>query len=225
MKPPLFLLLFLFFTTAASGQKLEEIFNMGEGNSGQGSTTLSVDQDVARGDASTDKAKQDSINQLYKKWNKFFTEKNETIQQIYNNLLQLDTNTITAADLKKYRRQVDDCKEELNDYINNTNDVSWKSFDDLVEMNSLFNKTYRNASAFLEDREGSVKKEKTNIWIVLGVCFAALMAIVPIFTQIKSGIMMKKVKADQQKMAKKQQEELEKQKLLSNENNVITIKD
>ena len=220
-----FLFLFLIITTSVYGQKLEDIFDMGNSNSTNGTTTLSVDKELAKGNTPEEKARQDSIKQLYNKWYKYFNEKNNAMQLLFSSIQQLDTNKVTKEDVKNYKRQIEDCKEEVNDYINNNNDNSWKNFDELVEMNGLFNKTYRNAAAVLEDMGEKGNKKPVNKWLVLGGSLLALMVLFPIISQIKSGITMKKTKLEQQKQMKRQQEEMERQMLLSNDNNIITLKE
>ncbi|MCL2167637.1 MAG: hypothetical protein FWH59_00755 [Lentimicrobiaceae bacterium] len=225
MKIKLFLLSFLFLIFGVNGQKqkLDEIFDMGDSDYQQGNTTLYVDHDVSQGNAGTDKAKQDSINQLYQKWKTFFTEKNNTVQQVLTTIEQLDESKTTKAEVKKYKRQIDDCKEDVTDYINNNNDVSWKNFDDLVALYGLFNKNCRNASTTLEDLDEKVKDKKPiNKWIIIGGCLLVLMMILPFIIKI---IKARKTKKQQQKQAQKQKEEIEKRMLLSNEQNVVTLKE
>ena len=225
MKPFFIISIFLVVAISVVGQNLEDIFDMGSSSSQHGTITLAVDQEIYQENNRSDKAKQDSIKQLYQKWNTYFLEKNNCIQAISIAIQQLDTDKITAKEHKKLRRQLEDCKAEVTDYLNNNNDVSWKNFDDLVEMNGLFHKTCRAASAMLEDQEEKVNKEPPNLLLLVGVCLVALMAVIPVFVQIKSSITLKKTKKEQEKLAKKQQEEMEKQMLLSNENNIITIKE
>jgi len=208
------------------GQNLEDIFDMGNNSNKKGEVTLSVDQNVAKGKtADEEKARQDSINQLYQKWNKYFSGINAEIQLQLELIEQLDPKTVKNEELKKYRRAIDDLKEDVTNYLDNNKDVFWKENEDLVEKNGLFFKSYRAASAKLEDMEEKTKKDPLKKLIPLGIAFMSLMVLLPIFMQIKASITTKKLKKTQERLMKKQQAEVEKIRLLSNENEVITIKE
>jgi len=227
MKSKLFLLVSLFFAFGnfCWGQNLEDIFDMGN-NSNKGEVTLSVDQNVAKGKTAGEvNAKQDSINQLYLKWGKYFSGINAEIQLQLELIEQLDPQKVKKEELKKHRRTIDDLKEDVANYLDNNKDVFWKENEELVEKNGLFFKNYRTASAKLEDMEEKTKKDPLKKLIPLGIAFMSLMVLLPIFMQIKAGITTKKLKKEQERLMKKQQAELEKQKLLANENEMIIIKE
>jgi len=229
MKSKLFLLVSLFFalSTLCWGQNLEDIFDMGNNNSNnKGEVTLSVDQNVAKGKTAEEvNAKQDSINQLYLKWSKYFSGINAEIQLQLELIEQLDPQKVKREELKKFRRTIDDLKEDVTNYLDNNKDVFWKENEELVEKNGLFFKNYRTASAKLEDMEEKTKKDPLKKLIPLGVAFMSLMVLLPIFMQIKAGITTKKLKKEQERLMKKQQADIEKQKLLANENEMIIIKE
>jgi flagellar biosynthesis/type III secretory pathway M-ring protein FliF/YscJ len=230
MKNKMFFLVPVFFAVSAFclGQNLEDIFDMGAGNSNKkGEVTLSVDQNLAKGNPTEQEvnAKQDSIFKLYEKWKNYFTGINNEMSLQLEQIEQLDPEKVKKEELKKHRRQIDDFKEEVTNYLSNNNDISWKDNDELVEKNVLFYKNYRTASAKLEDMEEKHKKDPLKKLIPVGIAFMSLMVLLPIFMQVKAGISTKKLKKVQDKLMKKQQAELEKQKLLSNENEMIIIKE
>jgi hypothetical protein len=225
-----FFLVSIFLTCYAAGwgQNLEDIFDMGNNTANKsGEVTLAVDQNVSqeKSNEQQDKARQDSIKQLYEKWSKYFSGINGDIQEQLSAIEQLNPEKVKVEELKKFRRRIEDIKEEANNFLNNNNDVSWKDNEELVEMNGLFFKNYRAASAKLEDMEEKNKKDPLKKLIPIGIGFMGIMVLLPIFMQIKAGITTKKMKREQDKQMKKQQAELEKQMLLANENEVIIIKD
>ena len=195
----------------------------------KGTVTLMVDQDVSSGKTpeELERERQDSLKQLYEKWKRYFSTQNEEMILLFDDIQQMDS-TASKEEIKNVKRQIDDLKEDVTNYVNNSSDVSWKDYDDLVAKHSLFFKTHRAASAILEDMEekaGQGEKQPVNILLVVGICLLAVMACVPIFTQVKSSLMVKKVKKQQEQQAKKQQEEMERQMLLADESNIITLKE
>jgi len=230
MKYKLFFLVsvFLLVTSSGWGQNLEDIFDMGtEQPKKTGEVTLDVDQNISSDKPSEQeaKAKQDSIAKIYEKWKNYFSGINANILQQLESIENLDPEKTKRDELKKYRRKLDDFKEEVTTYLDNNSDISWKGYDDLVEQNVLFNKNYRAASAKLEDLEEKTKKDPMSKWIALGGSLMGLMVLLPIFMQIKAGVTAKKMKKEQQKQMKKQQAEMERQQLLANEKDMIIIKE
>jgi len=212
----------------ALAQNIEDIFDMGdEKTKSKEETTLTVDKNVSQGTApeQIEKAKQDSVAQLYEKWKNYFSGVNNEIKQQLDAIEQIDPEKVKSGDVKKFRRRIDDIKEETSNYLNTNKDDSWKNFDDLVEMNGLFFKNYRAASAIIEDLEEKNKKDPMSKFIVLGGIMMGLMVFIPLIMQIKNSITAKKLKKQQEKQMKKQQAELEKQLLLANEQDMIIIKE
>jgi len=160
------------------------------------------------------------INQ---RWEKYLAERISEIQQLYNHIAQLDSNTLTKECLEEYHIEVNNLKEKVDFKLGN--DPLWKENDALDEMRARFSETHvRTVRKLKYWEEKMTSEKKTNKLIVIGVVFLAIMAIVPVFSQIKSAISAKNAKKQTQKMMQQQQKEAEKRMLLADENNIINIK-
>ena len=229
MKKYLVVLILCIFASALYGKKQKTTVTETPQPAEKGEVTLMVDQDVSSGktEADTEKERQDSLKQLYEKWKRYFSTQNEDMILLFDDIQQLDS-TASKETVKNLKRQLDDLKEDVTNYVSNSSDVSWKDYDDLVAKHSLFFKTYRSASAILDDMEEKLsqgEKQPVNKLLIIGICLLAVMACVPIFTQVKSSLIMKKTKKQQEQLAKKQQEEMERQMLLADESNIVTLKE
>jgi hypothetical protein len=232
MKIKLFFLVSVFTASCNLiwGQNLEDIFDMGTEKPNpkkHEEVILDVDQNVSSNKPTDQEvnAKQDSLLLLFEKWKNYFSGVNANMKLQLELISLLEPEKVKNDELKKYRRELDDFKEEVTNYLNNNSDISWKSNDVLVELNVLFFKNYRAASAKLEDIAEKNKKDPMKKYIALGASLMGLMVLVPIFMQVKAGISAKKMKKQQEKIMKKQKADLEKQQLLANENDMIIIKE
>jgi len=181
--------------------------------------TMEVDTDLSPGGGGQNTS-QDSIEQLTEKWKSYLSEKNNEINDLFSEIQEMDT-TITKEQIDEYRILVNLLKKDVD-----KKSASWQDIDELGKMNTAFDLTCEKALLKLNQWEDKLnnKKEPMNPLLIIGICLLAVMAVVPIFTQIKSSIVVKRVKKEQERLAKKQKEELEKQMLLSDENNIITLK-
>jgi len=160
------------------------------------------------------------INQ---KWWKYLTERISEIQQLHNHISQLDSNTLTKEILEELHIEVNNLKEKVDFKLGN--DPLWKENDELDEMRAQFSETHvRTLKKLKYWEEKMVPEKKTNKLIVIGMLLLSIMAIVPVFSQIKSAISTKNAKKQTQKLIQQQQNEAEKQMLLADENNIINIK-
>ena len=210
------------------GQSTDGILRRGDPKPEKGTvTTLTIDTNMGQGKTpeEQEKAKQDSIKQVNKKWEDFLTDKNNVIRQLLNSIQKSDLKTMAGEEIEEYRHQVNSLKRKIDLRIQSNG--SWNDND---ELNDLY-------ASFLDDCDTALRKldrkppEKTggmswqeNKLVILGVCFAALMVGIPIFTQLKAGRTMKKLQKQQELQAKKQAEEEERQRLLANEDNIIILK-
>jgi len=160
--------------------------------------------------------------QVNQKWKKYLSEKIAEMQQLFNNISQLDSNTITKESIEEYRIAVNNLKEKVDFKLGN--DPLWKENDELDEMRALFSEIHARTLKKLKYwEEKIVPKTTTNKWILIGMILLAIMAIVPVFSQIKSAIAVRNAKKQTKKLMKQQQKEAEKQKLLADEDNIINI--
>jgi len=190
-------------------------------------TTMVVDTDITPAGKSPEeleKEKQDSIKRVNEKWKNYLSERNNEMQQLYDAIQQIDSNVITKEDIGNYLIEVNKLKEKIDFKL--SNEVLWKDNDELDELRLSFFDLHARALQKLNYWEEKLnqKKEPVNKLLILGICLMAVMAAVPIFTQVKSALMMKKMKKQQAQLAKQQQEEAEKKMLLSDEN-MTTLKE
>jgi len=185
-------------------------------------TTLDIDKEILPYNNSEEQ--KDSTNN--ERWKNFLSDLINETQELYNTILQIDSNNITQEKIEEYRKELQIIKNKYN--LKKEHTELWKNNETLDELHFEFDKFLENTSYKLTQLEKvsspDEKKNKIQNLITIGICLLAVMAIVPVFTQIKSGLMMKKVKKEQEKQAKYQQEEEERQMLLSDEKNIITIK-
>jgi len=189
--------------------------------------TMQIDKDVYSGksQAEIEREKRDSIQKVDEKWKTYLLEKNTEIEELFTEIKQIDSSKVTKEIIEEYKIQAEDMKERFDDKINRGR---WQHENDVLDdMLASFNETYKRIVSKLAQLETHLKpkKEPTNPLLILGIVLGSVMALIPIFTQIKSAITMKKMKKEQKEQAKKQQEEMEKQLLLMDENNIITLKE
>ena len=160
---------------------------------------------------------------LNQKWEKYLGERIAEIQQLFDEISQLDSNTVTKEHLEEYHLAVNNLKEKFDFKLGN--DPLWKENDALDEKRAQFSETHARTVKKLQYwDEFLVAPKKTNKLIIIGMALLAVMAIVPIFSQVKAALSVKNAKKEAQKMMQQQQKDAEKQRLLSDENNIITIK-
>ena len=189
--------------------------------------TMQIDKDVNSGKtkAEIEREKRDSIQKVDEKWRSYLSEKNAEIEEFFTQIKQIDSSKVTKEIIEEYKNQAGDMKERFDDKVNRNR---WQhENEELDDLLALFNGTYKRIVSKLAQLETHLKPEKepTNPLLILGIVLGSVMALIPIFTQIKSAITMKKMKKEQKQQAKKQQEEMEKQLLLMDENNIITLKE
>lgn len=194
--------------------------------------TMPVDKDLYSGktQAEQEKEKQDSIAKVDEKWKTYLLEKNAEIEQLFTRIQQIDSKKITKDNRDAYKDTIDKYKSQAKNFKKQVDDKIARSRwqhdnDELDKMSYLFDETYEQIEIKLRNLEDILKKEPLNKLLVWGIALLAVMAVVPVFTQIKSGIMMRKVKKQQEQQTKKQQEEMEKQMLLMEDSNIITLKE
>jgi len=188
------------------------------------SITIEVDQDIYTGGSSNERGMQDS-EKSDEKWKLFFSEKNKEIEQILNSILMLDSNTVSRESIDEYILTVNTLKKEVESKLDREKNALWCDNDLLDKMNGYFFHSCDKAILKLNQLKEKLgkKKEPINKLLIIGICLLAVMAIVPIITQLKSSIVVKKLKKQQELLAKKQKEDMEKQMLLS-DSNMVTLK-
>jgi len=213
-------ILFQIITLCGTAQHIGSIYENEHDGKNEG-VTMSVDRDVSAGKSAEEV--QDSIAQLNEKWETYLSGKNNEIEQLFNDIQAIDSASVTKEIIGDYMLLAENLKDEVNFKLSN-NDL-WKDNDQLDKLRTSFFATQNRAVLKLKQLEEKIgqKKEKTNPLVIIGICLLALMAVVPIFTQIKSGIAAKKAKKLQEKLAKAQMEEAEKQMLLANAQNDIIL--
>ena len=217
-----FFLIIVIFQIAVfniQGQNIKDIFEFGDPKE----TTLLVDSEVASKKIAEEqeKVKQDSIKQINLKLETYFLEQNNAIQAIISVIGQIDSTSITKESIDNYELQISSLKKEVETRLLITNKETWE--DKLFKMESSFFFRCDSVSLRLKymKEKFEEKKNNYNLLIILGVCLAVFMMIFP---KIKGKLMTSKAKKEQKKLEKKQAEEVEKQRMLSDEDNIITLK-
>jgi superfamily I DNA/RNA helicase len=218
--------LFQIATLCSWAQSIDDILEREKPEIINEEVTMIIDTDIPQGTTpeELEQTKQDSINQINEKKKNYLLGKNREIQQLEKTIQQTEASNITKEEIEDYELQANSLKEDFKNK-KETNTL-WQNNDELDELLENFN---NNCSKVL--KELNRLKEKTgaetppNKLIILGICLAAIMVIVPIFTQVKSGVMMRKAKKQQEQQAKQQQEEMERQILLADDNTMITLKE
>ena len=186
---------------------------------------MPVDMDIParKSPEEVEKERQDSIKQINDKWKNYLSERISEMQQLYRDISQLDSNTITKESLDEYHIAVNNLKEKVDFKLENN--ALWKENDELDEMRALFSETHARTVKKLKHWEETMTPPKTtNKLLLVGMILLAIMAIVPVFSQIKSAVTIKKAKKQTEKLQQQQQQEAEKQMMLADEDNIITIK-
>ena len=183
---------------------------------------MPVDIDIPVGKTQQEINEENAI-QINQKWEKYLSERIAEIQQLFNNISQLDSNTITKESIEEYHIEVNNLKEKVDFKLGN--DPLWKENDELDEMRAQFSEIHARTLKKLKYWEEKLAKSPpaTNKWIIVGMILLAIMAIVPVFSQIKSMVVAQNAKKQAKKMMQQQQKEAEKQMLLADENNIINI--
>jgi large-conductance mechanosensitive channel len=218
----IFVILFLITNFYTQGQNVDDLFAPKSKSTGK-EITLDVDTNLSKGKTAEqiEEERQDSIRQVGEKWKAFLTEMNAAVQELLSSVQESNPNTITKKEIKEYRAILNDLKEKFDLKLGKGN--LWEDNESLDEMQMQFLSTHRKISEELDELlEGSGGSGSSINWMYIMVAILAVSMIgIPIFTQIKSGIMVRKAKKEQQQQAKKQQEEMEKQMLLSREDLVL----
>jgi len=214
-----FVALFLITSFYSQGQNVDDLFAPKPKTGAGKEVTLDVDTDVSSGKTAEqiEAERQDSIRQVNDKWKAFLTEMNTAIQELSSSIQDSDQNTITKKEIKEYRATLSDLKEKFDLKLGKGN--LWEDNESLDEMQIQFLSAHRRISDELDELlEGtSAGGSGINWMIVMGAILAVSMIGIPIFTQVKAGVMMRKAKKEQQEQARKQQEEMERQMLLAKE--------
>ena len=220
------IIIFLFYPAffLSWGQGIDDIFRRKkEAEKEKKSTTLAVDTDIQRSvsSAELEKTKQDSIKQINKKWENYLTEKNNAIKQILITIGQVDEAHITKEKTSEFKFQVDCLKGEIDARLQSVNRECWE--DNLFGLESSLRSSCNLALLKIEEwnKTTDTEPDKPNWLLILGIGFGAFMII---FNQLKSFLMKIKVKKMQELQSKKQREEIERQMLLVDENNIVTLK-
>ena len=222
MNKKFFLIIALFIIAVfdVKGQDIKDIFEFGDPKE----TTLTVDSEIAAKKIAEEqeKVKQDSIKQINLKLEKYFIEQNNSIQEIINSIELIDTTSITKESIDNYELMVSSLKKEVETRLSVTNKETWE--DKLFKMESSFFFRCDSASLRLKymKEKLEVKKNNFNLLIILGACLVVFMLVYP---KIKQKLMTSKTKKEQRKIEKKKAEVQEKLRLLSDEDNIITLKD
>jgi len=230
MKQICFLIIFQIMVFSIWGQSRSDL-SMKASAATQEATVDAKEQERIK--AEQEKAKQDSIKQIIDKWTHFLLGKNKEIAEIYSSVLQIDSNTVTKEIIEEYKIDIQSLKRSVEHKL--SSEPIWQDHNKLDDLHASFFKTHDRTSSLLLQweeklaqklaRELAQKKDPPNKLVIIGICLLAVMAIVPVITQIRSGMMMRKIKKQQEQEAKKLQEEAERQMLLADDNNVITLKE
>jgi hypothetical protein len=181
-----------------------------------------VDIDIPAG-KSQEKIDEDNTLLMNQKWEKYLSAKIAEIQQLFNDISLLDPNTVTKECIEDYQIEISSLKEKVDFKLGN--DPLWKENDELDEMRAQFSEIHAHTLKKIKSLEEKMTPGKTtNKWIVIGISLLAVMAIVPIFSQIKAAVSVNNAKKQAKKMMQQQKREEEKQRLLADESNIINIK-
>jgi hypothetical protein len=184
--------------------------------------TMPVEVPAGKTPEELEKERQDSIKQVNEKWNNYLCKRISEIQQFYEDISQLDSATLTKESLDDYQIAVNSLKEKVDFKLGN--DPLWKENDELDELRALFSETHaRTLKKIKFWEEKIVPPKKMNKLIILGIIIVVIVVIVSVFTKLKSAYDAKKARKQTQKLIKQQQQEIEKQRLLSDESNIINI--
>jgi len=183
---------------------------------------MPVDIDIPVGKTQQEINEENAI-QINQKWEKYLSERIAEIQQLFDNISQLDSNAITKENIEEYHIAANNLKEKVDFKLGN--DPLWKENDELDEMRAQFSEIHARTLKKLKywEEKLSTAPPATNKWIIVGMILLAIMAIVPVFSQIKSMVVAQNAKKQAKKMMQQQQKEAEKQMLLADEKNIINI--
>jgi hemolysin activation/secretion protein len=188
---------------------------------------MPVDIDIPEGKTQKEIDEENAM-QLNQKWERYLTERIDKMQQFFNDISQLDSNSITKERIEEYRIEVNNLKEKVDFKLGN--DPLWKENDELDEMRALFSETHARTLTKLKYWDDKIDAQKTkdswlwpkrNRWLI--PCIVAFGVIALILIKIKTVVEIKNAKKEAKKLRQQQQQEAEKQKLLADENNIINI--
>jgi hypothetical protein len=181
-----------------------------------------VDIPTGKTSEELEKERQDSIKQINEKWRIYLSNRISEIELLFDDIAQLDSANLTKESLDDYHIAVNNLKDKVDFKLGN--DPLWKENDELDEMRSQFTEIQARALKKIKYwEEKIVPPKKMNKLVLLGIILLAIMAIVPIISQIKSALTVKNNKKQTQKLMQQQQQEAERQRLLSDESNIINI--
>jgi cupin superfamily acireductone dioxygenase involved in methionine salvage len=162
------------------------------------------------------------------KWEHYLSERIVEMQQLFSDISQLDSNTVTKDIIEEYSIEVNNLKEKVDFKLGN--DPLWKENDELDAMRASFSETHAHTLKKLKYWEEKMNAQKTadngisskiNKWLIPAM--VALGVLTLVMSKIKSVTMLKKTKKQTEKIMQQQQEEAEKQRLLADEKNIIDI--
>ena len=160
---------------------------------------------------------------LNQKWDNYLLDRINEIQHLYNDVSQLDSSIVSKELLEEYHIALNNLKEKFDFKLGN--DPLWKENDVLDDKRAQFSEIHARTVKLLKYwDEFLVAPKKTSKLIIIGMVLFAIMALVPIFSQIKAAISVKNAKKEAKKIMQQQQQDAERQRLLADENNIINIK-
>ncbi|MCL1851364.1 MAG: hypothetical protein FWF70_08205 [Bacteroidetes bacterium] len=214
----------IFVTWAQNIDDLLEKENKNTNNEQPNGVTMVVDHDIpkstSQGEAPA--TKQDSLQLVNDKWKNYLSGKNGEIQQIAEAIQQKESGKIKKEEIENFILQVNNLKK---DFLNRkeTNGL-WQANDELDELRNQFDfACERELTKLNQLKETKGSGSSQNKFVYLGIILVVVMVGIPIFNQIKASTMVKKAKKMQELQAKLQKEEAEKQRLLSDDSNIVTL--
>jgi hypothetical protein len=183
-----------------------------------------------------EQARQDSIKKINDNWREYFIEKNEKIDNIGQEVSKIDTSQFTVKNKSEYERQIKKHETEMSILQKEIDDdwqtrTQWKDNKELDKLRHTFNTTKIYITEQLEELKNKlsqIREEEVKTiqwWVFLLIGFGALMIGVQVWNQVKAKRMVKKAKKEQEQQVKQQREEAERQMLLADGNNIVTIKE
>ena len=216
------IIIFLITPWLGWAQSIDDLLEKESQNANDDGITMMVDRDIPKGGAKGEKEKQDSISQINDKWKKYLLGKNDEVKQINNALQEINPKKIKKEEVDNFILQVNYLKKDFENR-KETNGL-WKGNDELDELRNEFDFNCDKLLTELNQlKETAKSKTPPNKLIVIGIGLLSLMVLVPIITQIKSTVTVKKAKKIQDKLTKTQREEAEMQRLLADDKNIISL--
>ncbi len=207
------------FLPSGKGRQVQK----GEGAGGGGAGAASPDGEKEKTPEEIEAARQDSIKQLVKKWNSYFTEKNKQAGLLIQSIDEIDSAAVTKEEIEDYENKVNQLKSTVEAQFQKRELLEENNL--LTEKFVTFNSSCELAIKKLNEWKVELQKvpplEKEINWMPFLVAGMGIMMAIPIITQIIGSRKVKKAEKKQREELRRQAEEQERARLLADEGNVI----